>query len=188
MFALDIETLSDKENAVVLSAAIVYFTENDSRSYNEMIDDCCFIKFSVKEQVEVYKRIVTSDTYNWWKTQNKIAWERSVVPTNDDLTLVKGIDILKQYIKKYSLTNDEAVWTRGSLDQFCMDSICKDSLKIEPLFKYGQYVDFRTAIQLMKKTAKRGYCEIEGFDKNQVIKHDPCHDICYDIFMLLKGT
>jgi hypothetical protein len=30
--------------------------------------------------------------------------------------------------------------------------------------------------------------DISNFDKNMVMKHDPRHDVCYDVFMLLHGT
>jgi len=188
MFAFDIETLGTTESSIILSAAILYFDSNDPRSYQEMLDSCCFVKFSVNEQKDKYNRTVTKDTINWWHEQCDNVKKISLFPSENDLTLAEGVDILKSYIKTHTQSKEDVVWTRGSLDQFCIDSVCKYSLKIDPIFYYGQYVDFRTAIQLLKSSARKGYCDIPNLDKNMVMKHDPRHDVCYDVFMLLHGT
>lgn len=186
MFALDVESLSDRENGVVLSIALLHFSEKETYTFQQLVEQTCFVKLSAKEQVEKYKRRITKDTLDWWDKQCDIAKEVSLKPSKSDLLLSEGISIIKRYIKDKSV-GDEIVWTRGSLDQILVDSVCKDSLKVEPLFNYGCYRDFRTAIDLLKETSKRGYCEIPNFDRNVVIKHHPVHDIVLDVMMLLYG-
>lgn len=186
MFCYDIETISDRENAVVLSAALVWFDDTATYTYEELLNKVCFVKFDAKEQLQKYGRKANKETIDWWKKQAELVRNVSLTPYPEDVTAEEGVGILKDYIKKMSV-GDEIVWTRGSLDQVVSDSLCKDSLNTAPLFNYAAYRDMRTAIDLLKNTAKWGYCGIPGFDKNKVYKHDPRHDVVYDIFMLLYG-
>lgn len=169
-----------------MSAALLWFDETKTYTYEELVQNTLLVKFDAKEQLQTYKRTVSRDTIDWWKKQCNIVKEISLNPSKSDLSLSDGISIVKEYIKDKSV-GEEIVWTRGSLDQILVDSVCKDSLKIEPLFNYGCYRDFRTAIDLLKETSKRGYCEIPNFDRNVVIKHQPAHDISLDVMMLLYG-
>jgi hypothetical protein len=187
MFCLDIETLSQKSDAVVLSLAILHFNETDKSSYEEFLSRTLFVKFIVKEQIENYNRSYAKDTIEWWKKQCDVVRKVSLNPSSDDIELASGIMLVRDYIRKHSDEND-IVWTRGSLDQFCIDSVCEDSLKVPVLFHYNRYMDMRTAISLLKDTAKNGYCDLPDLDKNKVFKHDPRHDVVYDVMMLLNGV
>ena len=151
-----------------------------------MLKNVCFIKFNAKEQKEIYNRKAEEETVKWWKAQCNIVKQVSLYPSEQDVSLETGIKIIKDYVKKHS-KNRETVWTRGSLDQFVIDSVCKHSLKTDLLFDYSQYMDMRTAISILKDTAKSGYCSIDNFDNNLVFKHDPRHDVVYDVMMLLYG-
>lgn len=186
MFALDLETLSNKENAVVLSLAVLHFKETETYTYQQLLDNTCFVKFKLKEQIEVYNRVTNKDTIDWWKKQCEIVKNVSLVPSKDDLAAIDGLTVAMDYIKTHSGDKEEIVWTRGSLDQFALDSLC-DDVKVPYLFGYSQYRDFRTAIDLLKETSKRGYCNVPNFDRNLVIKHDPVHDVALDVMMLLYG-
>lgn len=186
MFALDIETLNKRENSVVLSLAVLHFDETVQYTYQELLDRTCFVKFNLKEQVEKYHRTTDKETIEWWKKQCDFAKQKSLIPSRIDVSLVDGLNTAKEYVKKYS-KGEEIVWTRGSLDQFALDSIC-DDVKSDYLFNYSQYRDFRTAIDLLKETSKRGYCNVPNFNREQVIKHDPVHDVAYDAMMLMYGV
>ena len=187
MFCLDLETLDKRETSVVLSAAIVYFDEKKEYTYEDLLTETCFVKFNAREQIEKYKRTVCKETIQWWKKKPEMIQKVSFIPNpNEDLSAFEGIDILKSYINKHS-SGEEIVWTRGSLDQFCVDSLC-DSLNVPYLFNYTCYRDMRTAIDLLKETSIKGYCRLQNFDLNKVWKHDPRHDVCYDVLMLLQGT
>jgi hypothetical protein len=185
MFALDIETLSNRETAVVLSLAILHFDEKETYTYKELLDNTCFVKFNLKEQIEVYERTTNKETIDWWKKQCDIVKNVSLVPKKTDMNAIDGLKVARDYIKSKS-QGDEIVWTRGSLDQFAIDSLC-DSVKVPYLFNYGQYRDFRTAIDLLKETSVRGYCTIPDFNRDIAIKHDPVHDVALDVMMLLFG-
>lgn len=187
MFVYDVETLSTKENAVVLSFAILWFDDSiKCNSYHKLLDDTLFVKFSVEEQIKKYKRRLDQSTCNWWKEQSKPVKDKSLNPSPNDVSVIDGIKTIKKYISDHA-TKDDIVWTRGSLDQFVADDLC-ECVGEPPLFKYGQYRDVRTAIDIMKETSRRGYCTLPPwFDTNIVIKHDPVHDVVYDAIMLMDG-
>ena len=169
-----------------MSLAILYFEETDKSSYEELLDKTLFVKFSVKEQIEKYNRTYVKNTIDWWKKQCEIVRKVSLDPSPKDVELSQGIMLVRDYIKKYS-SEEDIVWTRGSLDQFCIDSVCEDSLKSPVLFHYNRYMDMRTAINLLKNTSKNGYCDIPNFNRQKVYKHDPRHDVAFDVTMLLYG-
>lgn len=185
MFCLDIETLNNKETAVVASAAILFFDGSAKYTYEELLQDTLFVKFNIKEQLSL-GRTTSKSTVDWWKKQPQISRDFSLKPSDKDVSLEEGIRILTSYVKEKLNGKEDIVWTRGSLDQFCIDSLFETAEK-PPLFPYGCYRDMRTAIDLLKETARGGYCDIPGFDKNKVWKHIPTHDVAYDVYMLLEG-
>ncbi len=185
MFALDVETMGNKQYSVILSLAVLYFDEKETYTYQELLDNTCFVKFNIKEQIVSYNRLTDKPTIDWWKKQCDIVKEVSLIPSNKDIKVVEGLHIARDYIKDKG-GKDEIVWTRGSLDQFAIDSL-SETVGLPSLFEYGQYRDFRTAIDLLKNTSKRGYCNIPNFNRDLVMKHDPVHDVAYDVMMLLYG-
>lgn len=181
--------MDTKETAVVLSAAILWFDETKQYSYEELVDNTLFVKFNAKEQIEKYKRTFSKETIEWWKTKiPQVTRGFSFSPSDNDVSVQVGVDTLKSYINKYSNNKEEVVFIRGSFDQYISDHLCKYSLGVDPLFRYNAWRDFRTAIDLLKGTARGGYCKVPGFDsETKVWKHNPIHDTAYDVFMLLYG-
>jgi 3' exoribonuclease, RNase T-like len=177
--------LGKRETSVVLSLAILYFDQTKAYSYEDLLEQTLFVKFNAKEQIEKYHRTFDKDTITWWKKKCEIVQAVSFIPSSKDMYAFDGINLIKDYIHKHTV-GEEIVWTRGSLDQFATDGLC-DSLEVPYLFKYGQYRDMRTAIDLLKETSTRGYCKIPNFDFNKVFKHDPVHDVALDVMMLLYG-
>ena len=184
MFAIDIETLSNKERAVVLSCALTYFNETETQTFDSLVKRTCFVKFDAKEQIEKYNRSISKSTVEWWKKQSIEAQKFSLKPSKIDLPLVEGIYKLQDYVRKHS-QGKELVFCRGSLDQFVLFDLF-EQLNIPQLFEYYQYRCFRTAIECLKDNVERGYCPVPGLDMNRVIAHNPIHDNCRDIMMLLS--
>lgn len=184
MFAIDIETLSHRENAVVLSCALTYFTTDKTYTFEELVENTCFVKFNAKEQINKYKRGISQSTVDWWKRQSKEAKDISLKPYETDLSLLDGVSKLIEYKKKYS-KGSEIIFCRGSLDQFVLTDLF-EQLEIPQLFDYYQYRDFRTAIECLKDNSEKGYCPVSNLDLKKVIPHHPVHDNCRDIMMLLS--
>lgn len=186
MFMFDVETLGVESNAVVLSAALVYFDPEEKPSYQKMLDGACFVKFKAKEQGEM-GRTVTLSTLEWWKTQHEYVRKVSLEPSAYDLTAVEGMNVLCEYMSKYPNAQKQTMWARGSLDQLVIDSLAT-KLGMDPLTGYAQWRDVRTAVDILYGTSN-GYCGVEHpeFERASVIKHHPVHDCAYDAMMLMYG-
>ena len=183
MLVFDIETLDTESTAVVLSASIVYFEENDT--WESLLDKALFVKFNAKEQIDKYKRTVSKSTLKWWNEQSDTAKNVSFLPSNKDVGAEEGIDLIKRYLAN-DPANTKIIWTRGSLDSMVFESLT-NAVGTLPLVKYNQYRGIRTGIDILASNSSKGYCDVNlpGFDVNKVVKHDPVHDICYDALMLL---
>lgn len=189
MLVFDIETLGAESNAVVLSAAILCVDLDKKHTWESLYGDTLFVKFSVAEQVKQYKRIMEKDTMTWWSKQCDMAKKISFVPKHDDLPAKQGIAILRKYITDNCNPKETLIWTRGSLDQMGIDSLCK-ACGEELLMSYSNYRDVRTYVDIVATNPVRGYCGIDKekypeYDRNKVIKHNPIDDVCLDALMLL---
>ena len=183
MFMFDIETLGIETSSVILSAALIKF--NDEQSYQELLDAAIFVKFSVKEQIEIYKRTVDKSTLDWWKTQNQKSLKKSFVPSVNDLNFLDGAQLISDYFNNNKSSKNDLIWTRGHFDEIIYGNLCRTA-GIESFAHFGSFRDVRTAIDILSNESKRGYCPVyfKGFDVSKVEKHDPVHDCAYDIMQL----
>jgi hypothetical protein len=191
MLCLDIETTGTESTAVVLSAALTFYDSTQPLSYQGLVDRSIFVKFDAKEQIQLYNRTTDKDTLNWWNGQCDFARQRSLLPSTNDVSAKDGIKLIKQWLSKIPNYNKMTIFTRGSLDQMCMDSLCK-SIGEDKLVPYYNYRDVRTLLDCFY-TTERGYCNIDvskcpDFNINKVIKHDPVADVCYDMVQILAGV
>jgi len=189
----DIETLDIDSTAVVLSAAITHFNfdedwnESPEVIFYELLERTAFVKFDVSEQVTKFKRTISNSTLEWWAKQPKLAKMKSFNPSAEfDVSVEDGFSKLREYIKENG-GEEQIFWARGSLDQLAIDSLAI-AAEIEPIAKYYNWRDVRTAIDLTKESGGKGYCQIPNFKQDHhVYKHDPIHDCAFDVLMLLKG-
>jgi len=188
MYMFDVETLGVESTTVVLSAAIIKFDPTSTTlTYDDYISEALFVKFDVQEQVTKYKRTIDKSTIEWWSKQHDYVRKISFLPSKeDDLSAVEGIKRIAEYID--TPYNENTMWSRGSLDQMSIDSLCKVSGQ-ELIAPYNNWRDIRTALDCLTETSKNGYCDLKiPFDKgSNVIKHHPIHDCAYDIMMLIHG-
>lgn len=187
MICFDVETLGVESTSVILSAASIHWDPTENFTYQDLIDRALFVKFDAKEQIKM-GRLVDKGTVEWWSKQHEYIRQFSLDRKDDDLSAVDGCKQLREYYKTKRGENP-TVWVRGSLDQVVIDSLTRQ-LEIDDMAPYNVYRDVRTAIDILCKTGKNGYCDIdkEGFDRNVVIKHHPVHDCALDIMMMRYGT
>lgn len=188
MFVFDVETLSKKSNAVILSMAVTYFDPVKKTTYEQMRNDTFFVKFDVKDQIERHKRVMDKSTLEWWSKQCQNVRIKSLKPSPDDKTFEEGYAAMVEWIKS---KNDEKcyVWARGNLDQIVLDDFL-DQIGIEPHWHFTRWRDIRTAVDFMYNTTN-GYVKVdhEGFDWTlHITKHDPVDDVIYDALMLMYGV
>jgi hypothetical protein len=186
-FCFDVETMGVESSSIVLSAALVWFDPADtSITFEQLVERAVYVKFSAMEQKKA-GRTVDKDTMLWWSKQGEVIYNLCVKGSKSDLLAVEGLGILRDYVKKHG-SKDSFIWTRGSLDQMVIESLCRSTGE-EKIADYNAYMDVRTAIRLLKDTSKwTGYCDIPDFDWNKVSKHNPIDDIALDVLMLVKGV
>lgn len=190
MLVFDVETLGTESTAVILSAAMLYIDMSKPKhTWESLYENTLFVKFNVKDQVENYKRGVEKTAIDWWNKQCSLAKEQSFFPKKGDLKAKDGIAILRNYITQNCDPEKTLIWTRGSLDQMSIDSLCK-ACDEELLIRYSNYRDMRTYVDLTATNPVRGYCNIDKtkypeFDRNLVVKHNPIDDVVLDALMLL---
>lgn len=173
-----------ESTCVVLSAAMTYVGDDDY-TYQDLIDNTIFVKFDAKEQLRA-GRSTTQSTIDWWKSQPLEILKFSYIPTDKDVSVVDGLQKFRDFYNTNKKSKADIVWIRGALDNLAIDSLAT-TFNLDIIAPWWNYRDVRTAIDLLKETGKRGYCDIPGFDKSIVEKHNPIHDCAYDALMLLKG-
>lgn len=191
-FFLDIETISTKSSAVILSAGIVYADASlETTTYQDVIENSIFVKFDVKDQVERLGRHVEKRTVDWWMKQAPGVRDMAMKPSPKDLKAEIGISVLSTWINQTRRGKDELCWIRGFMDSTTLEDLTSQ-LDLPSLFPYNSYRDVRTAIDLMYPNSKSGYVDVDptrciGFDISNVIKHHPVHDSAYDAVMIIYG-
>lgn len=181
----DIETLGIQSDTAILSFACIYFDPTKKYTHDELVDSAFFAKLDVSDQISRLKRTISESTLSWWKTQSADVKSTSFTPKITDLKAEDAIEKWKEWTAQFPNNKTCTVWARGNLDQMAIGSL-EDACKLQTLFHFGRWRDVRTAIDLLTGSST-GYCDIEGFDKNKVIKHNPIHDCASDIMMLLYG-
>lgn len=184
-YCFDIETLDTESTAVILSAAIVYFDANEDYSYNDLLKSTLFVKFDAKDQIERLGRTISKDTLEWWNKQPQETKDWSLNPSKYDVTVEDGLQKIYSYIRTHP--RNQTFWQRGGLDQVVLDSLI-DKVNYSRLTQFNKWRDIRTALDIFYD-APSGYVPVShnGFSESLVIKHNPIHDVCYDVMMLLYG-
>lgn len=175
-----------ESNAVVLSAALIHFDPQQKPSYQDLLDSACFVKFNAKEQLLV-NRSISKSTLAWWKDQHEYVKSVSLEPSHSDLSVEQGIQKFYDYMEKFPNNQNQTMWSRGSLDQLVIDSLCV-KFGLREITRYNMWRDVRTAVDVLYGSSD-GYVEVvhPAFERHQVIKHHPVHDCAYDVMQLLYG-
>lgn len=186
----DIESMGIESTSVILSAAILYVDLSKQHNWTSLYENALFVKFSVREQVEKYKRTTDKGTIEWWNKQCDLVKQKSFFPSKNDMLAVDGISCMREYIARHCDRNTTYNFVRGSLDQICLDSLCT-AMGEEALIPYANYMDVRTYVNVLATKAVRGYCDVPvelfpNSDRNVVLKHNPLDDIVLDALMILN--
>lgn len=187
MFMFDVETLGTESNSVLLSLACIHFDPKTKPTYQELKDSAFFVKFSVRDQVDNYKRKVSKDAIRWWDKQCLNAKNWSYIPDKSDKPLLEGLQDFHAWVA----SKDDGkcfLWARGSLDDIILQA-CERQAGLEPIFNYGRFRDVRTAIDIFYNS-NNGYCDVDHpnfLSERDVTKHNPIDDCAFDIMMLVYG-
>jgi len=186
VFIFDIESLGVESNAVILSAAIIHFDPEKRPTYQDLLDNACFVKFNAKEQMDA-GRTVSKSTLSWWKEQHDYVKQVSLNPSRDDMTVNNAFLKLYKYMGEHKDAFKQTMWARGSLDQLVIDSLAV-KFECEEITGYNMWRDVRTAVDILYGTTN-GYVDVDHplFKRHEVIKHHPVHDCALDAMQLMYG-
>lgn len=136
---LDIETLSTKTNALVLTIGVVKFDP-----FSDELHDGLHIKLSIDEQISL-NRSVLKDTVVWWESQDKEIIEQTFSPENR-ISVREGLLQLTEYINSANIGN---IWGQGyGFDMTVLSSLYED-VWLEVPWKFYQERDSRTLFSLL---------------------------------------
>jgi len=183
----DFETLGkDPRESVVLSMAALPFTEerfvtDNPYTYNELLMNAKFIKFNVKEQVEVYGRKVDKETLEWWSKQSPEA-RKSLAPSKDDAPLIELHPFLMDLLNNPK--DAKKIYTRGNtFDPIFLESLLQNINQVDP-FPWWNIRDTRSMIEGMTFGTDIRNDFMPDELKEHFIHHNPIHDIAIDVMRL----
>jgi len=182
----DFETLSQRPSGVVVCLAALRFNEDrylseEPYEYKELLDSAKFMKFSVKEQVEVYGREIQKSTVEWWKGQPREAREL-IEPSELDRPLTDIVPFFKDMIVDPAQIGK--VYTRGNtFDPIFLDSVLTN-VKSPELYNWWSVRDTRSMIDGLAFGADiKNSFMVPGLEES-FVHHDPIHDIAMDVMRM----
>lgn len=182
-FIFDFETLSQNPiDAALVSCAKLSFSmkelKNNTYTYDDLLTQTEYIKFDVTDQVKNWDRRVDQSTLDWWKAQSKEAIA-SIKPSKDDVSITKLIPWLGETLSK----NTKYVFTRNNtFDPVIVTSVCATMGEKVP-YEWWKIRDTKSFIfGLVYDNNIRDDFIPPNCDN--VIKHDPRHDIVLDVMRM----
>ena len=136
---IDIETLGRRNDAAVTQVGIVIANKNFT------VIDSYLIQITPNTW-DTCNRTFTGETLLWWIQQtNTPVSEFPTQIANSYKDLIKKLN----YIFRRYNTEDSIVWTKGSMDLFCLKDLC-EYFNIDTPWKFWQPRDIRTAKEIIK--------------------------------------
>lgn len=156
---IDLETLSTKEDAIILQvSAGLYNTDDREKDLFEAID---FVNYKLNAKLQT-KRIVDKDTLDWWKGQPEDVKRCSFYPHPEDLDPVEAMDAFALWLQSHGFDKrNDMIWQRGDRDSAWLTSLLYDcgwtTQKNLP-YNWWRVRDLRTAVDVLGMSSKlNGY-------------------------------
>ena len=137
---IDIETLGRRNDAAITQVGIVIADETFS------ILDKYLIQVS-PEAWNTCNRTFTGETLLWWMEQ-KNSPISNIGTSSAYNSYYAAMSALNGIFKRYN-TDDTIVWTKGTMDLFCIKDLC-EYLYMSTPWKFWQPRDIRTAKEIIK--------------------------------------
>jgi hypothetical protein len=168
---IDLETLSTKNNAIILTIGAIKFNRNNDWGEDFTIE-------SIHESKKFYKRITIesceklgldrdANTEKWWNEQDKDAKEEAFGFVKDRYDI---IEVLKMFSKWFG--NSRYVWGNGSSFDITILTEAYSRCGLELPWKFYNIRDLRTLLDLYN-------VRLSNFTNNS--KHNALYDCFYQI-------
>lgn len=136
---IDIETLGRRNDAAITQVGIILTDEN----FNVLDQYLIQVDSNVWNTCN---RTFTGETLLWWIQQTNTPI--SEFPTQIANSYKDLVEKLNYIFRRYN-TEDSIVWTKGSMDLFCLKDLC-EYFNIDNPWKFWQPRDIRTAKEIIK--------------------------------------
>jgi hypothetical protein len=182
----DFESLSsDPVRAAAIDMALLCYDEDRLSSDNpytfeELLSGVKYIKFDIKEQIEVYSRKIDTDTIMWWRRQSKEA-QAVLEPSDQDRSITTLSDFLFEHVNFSDL---KRYYSRGNtFDPVLLEALLKVTGKVYP-FPFWIVRDTRSMIDGMSFGHKIKNNFIPEGLEDKATAHDAKHDIVLDVMRM----
>jgi 3' exoribonuclease, RNase T-like len=181
-YLLDCETLGTESKSIVLSIALLAFTEADANTpFLDLVNRARFWKLDIKNQYKL-GRTADQKTIDWWNSSkvSQPARVQSFKPRITDLNPEEVLGDIVQLVHK----EEDTFWSRGCMDQLWLESLVRtyefEDKNGEQIIPDHAHRDIRTALAVQGKSNNH-QGKPTGF-----IVHDPRHDCAMDVLTLLR--
>lgn len=180
IFFIDCETLSVRDNAVILSVGMTWITHEDVEkvpSFLALMKRGFYKKLNRKEQV-AKARDIQDESLEWWKGQSEEA--KRVLKSDNCISFDEFYQCLKNYLidNEYDLYSSH-LWSKSCKDYYWINTLFND-FEAEPLFLHKNVRDSITAWDLLRGD------NIKPIEVNGKIEHNALHDACDDALKFLQ--
>ena len=97
-YVFDLETLGQQKNAVIVSAAFLAFDFTEKKTFEELLKDTFYLKFSITDQ-KAAGRPTDKSTIEWWMKQDPIV-KKELAPSQADKTMGEAVAAIIGYLKE----------------------------------------------------------------------------------------
>ena len=136
---IDIETLGRRNDAAVTQVGIVIVDENF-----DVLDS--YLIQVTPDAWNTCDRTFTGETLLWWMEKKNTPISKK--PTHIVNSYKYLVDKLYQIFDRYN-TEDTTIWTKGSMDLFCIKDLC-EYFDMNTPWEFWQPRDIRTAKEFIK--------------------------------------
>lgn len=189
-YVFDLETLGQPEDSIIVSAAFLVFDFKENKTFEQLLDDTFYTKFSIKEQKEL-GRTISKDTLAWWQTQDPEV-KKELMPSKADKSLRDGSDAILEYLESKGIgqkSRNVFRFCRGQDFDIPMMEHAMKSVNRSLPGEFWNSRDIRTFISSMimdmgQSTVYkdgREYKTLKGFKK-----HDARHDVAKAVLELVN--
>lgn len=137
---IDIETLGRRNDTAVTQVGIVIADENF-----DVLDS--YLIQVTPDAWNTCDRTFTGETLLWWMEQKNTPISKK--PTHTVQSYKYLVDKLYQIFDRYN-TEDTTIWTKGSMDLFCIKDLC-EYFDMNTPWEFWQPRDIRTAKEFIKE-------------------------------------
>lgn len=174
---IDIETLSTKPNAKILSIAAMRFNPTDpiyDFNYYTNKKDLTFYRKISLDSLNIGKWDVDENTLKWWENQNKEVYDEAFKGTRTNITQV--LLELKTFIN-----NDDIIWANSPSFDCVILKYTFNTFNQKIPWNWWNQRDVRTVLHLAKINSKKEKTNIN------FMAHNPLHDCFIQVYLLKKA-